>query len=73
MIKVVEYVDRQASVALTFSEFRVVPMEIILRSMRLWPSLNQSEKSGQRLLRNSSNGLAEKVENPTGLSCALSG
>ena len=46
MIKVVEYVDRQASVALSFSEFRVVPMEIILRRMGLWPSLNQNEKSG---------------------------
>jgi len=46
VIKALEYIDRQASVALTFSEFRVVPMEIILRSMRLWPSLNQNEKSG---------------------------
>ena len=31
MIKGLEYVDRQASVALTSGEFQVVAMEIILR------------------------------------------
>jgi len=46
VIKALEYVDRQASVPLTSGEFQVVAMEIILRSMRLWPSLNQNEKRG---------------------------